>query len=872
MMNRARLVFTVILFVFAGAGAQSWIPIGPVDPSFPSLEKLLGHPLATRFSDARAVEQAIDGIDAASDRVSVVSYGSSVEGRPLRAMIITTPERQRELDEVRATNLRLTDPRSISESETDRLIGSLPAIVWISAGVHGNESSSPEAALALAWQLAAGIDERTTAILQDAVVIVDPVLNPDGRARYVDWYRRTASEPPNASWNAAEHAEPWPGGRTNHYFFDLNRDWAWLTQQESRARIAFYRRWMPHTHVDLHEMGPFSTYFFFPAAPPFHQVLPPEVATWGQIYGAANAAALDKVGAAYYVGENFDMFYPGYGDSWPTFNGAIGMTFEQAGSGRAGIAIRRPDGTLLTLHDRVRNHFITALTTVETTVRRRQERLRDFAAFWRSAISSDATPRTIFVRVDRDPALGHRLASVLTQNGIEVHRLAAPATLQARRYYAARNERTTFPEGTLAVSTRQPRRHLATALLEPKTAARDTFFYDLSAWSLPVAYGLPAFESESALPASAQIWSESAAPKGNVVGGPATVAYLIPWEPLHAASAVWSLLRQGIVVHSATRPFTINGRHHPAGTAIVFSAQQHPDLHREVAGVVERFGITAYATATGLSEKGITLGSDRVVPLRAPSVALLTDEPTGSNDVGELWFLLERELGVPFTMLRAEEVGRASLASYDVILMPDGQWAGFLDSAKTASLRSWVSAGGVLVAMEEAARALTRKASGLTSAELLRDMKEDEKSAEAKEREKRLKEDRRTMTRFEKEEVDRLERIPGAIYRVRVDTTHHLGFGFPGEAYVLKGNGAPFRTVDAGHVVARFAPETTAVSGYSSPNRARDVASSPYLQEFAIGRGKVYLFAESPTFRLFWLGTTKFVVNSMLLGLPTKVY
>lgn len=871
-MKRTRLLVGVILSLVTGAGAQSWFPIGTVDPAVPALETLLGHSLATRFSDARSIERTIDGLDAASDRVRVVSYGSSVEGRPLRAMIITTPERHRQLEDVRTANVRLTDPRTISESEANRSAASLPAVIWISAGVHGNESSSPEAALALAWQLAAGTDERTTAVLRDAVVIIDPVLNPDGRARYVDWYRRTASDPPNPSWNAAEHAEPWPGGRTNHYFFDLNRDWAWLTQQESRARIAFYRQWMPHTHVDLHEMGPFSTYFFFPAAPPFHQVLPPEVAAWGQIYGAANAAALDKVGAPYYVGENFDMFYPGYGDSWPTFNGAIGMTFEQAGSGRAGLVIRRPDGTLLTLHDRVRNHFITALTTVETTVRRRQERLRDFAAFWRSAMASDAGPRTIFIRIDRDPALGHRLASVLTLNGLEVHRLTAPTAVQARRYYTARNERTTFPEGTLVVSLSQPRRYLATALLEPKTAARDTFFYDLSAWSLPVAYGLPAFESEAALPASAQLWTETSAPKGTVVGGPATVAYLIPWEPLYAASAVWSLMRKGIVVHSATRPFTINGRYHPAGTAIVFSAQQRPDLHEAVTDAIERYGVTAYATATGLSEKGITLGSDRVVPLRAPSVALFTDEPAGSNDVGELWFLLERELGAPFTMLRAEEVGRASLASYDVILMPDGQWAGFLDSSKTAALRAWVSAGGVLVAMEEAARALTRKGSGLTTAEMLRDMKEEEKSAEAKEREKRLKEERRAMTRFEKEEADRLERIPGAIYRVRVDTTHHLGFGLPGEAFVLKGNGAPFRAVDAGHVVARFTPETTAVSGYSSPTRARDVAMSPYLQEFQIGRGKVYLFAESPTFRMFWIGTTKFVVNAMLLGLPTKTY
>ncbi|MCU0452639.1 MAG: M14 family metallopeptidase [Bacteroidetes bacterium] len=869
-----RLNLFALAFLVASTSleAQTWLPIGSVDAAVPSLESLLGHPPGKAFSDARSVDRVIDGLAAASSRVRVVAYGSSVEGRALRAMVITTPERHARLNEVRAANLRLTDPRTLSASEATKLAESLPAIAWVSAGVHGNESSSPEAALALAWQLAAGTDERTSSILRDAVVIVDPVLNPDGRARYVDWYRRTATDPPSHAWDAAEHAEPWPGGRTNHYFFDLNRDWAWHTQAESRARIEFYRQWMPHTHVDLHEMGPFSTYFFFPAAPPFHQALPPEVAAWGQIYGAANAAALDGVGAAYYVAENFDMFYPGYGDSWPTFNGAIGMTFEQAGGGRAGLAIRRPDGTMLTLLERIRNHFVTSLTTIETTVRRRQERLRDFAAFWRSSIESNDAPRTVLIRTDRDPALGQRLARVLSSNGIEVHRLTSATAISARPYYAARNERTVFGAGTLAISLQQPHRRLATALLESKTAVRDTFFYDLSAWSLPIAYGLPAYESDAALPSSAQRWTRDDTVRGSIVGGPAAVAYLIPWEAHNAASVVWSLLRKDIAVHSATRSFTINGRRFAAGTAVVFASPQRPELHRELAGLVERAGITAYATSTGLSEKGIALGSDRVVPLRAPSIALLTDEPTSSSDVGELWFLLERELGVPFTMLRAEDLGRASLTKYDVMLLPDGGWNSFLDSTKSAALRAWVASGGVLIALEDGARALTRKAAGLTGAELLRDVKDDEKSAETKEREKRQREERRTMTRFEKEEQDRLERIPGAIYRVLVDTTHHLGFGLPGEVFVLKGNGAPFRAVDAGHVAAQFSPDTTAVSGYSSSNRARDVASSPYIQEFGVGRGKVYLFAESATFRMFWLGPSRFLINAMLLGLPPKVY
>ncbi|MEK6651109.1 MAG: M14 family zinc carboxypeptidase [Bacteroidota bacterium] len=354
----------ILLFFSVASPAQTWIPLGSVDSTVPPLRTIIGHDLGERFTDFRLMERAIEELARHSRRVKVETYGSSYEHRPLRVLIVTSVENHRRLDAIREDNLRLTDPRTLSAAEADRITRDLPAIVWISAGVHGNESSSPEAVLALAYQLAAGTDDRTTAILRDAVVVLDPTLNPDGRERYVQWYHRTATDPPTMGWDGAEHAEPWPGGRTNHYLFDLNRDWAWLTQQESQARIALFRRWMPHTHIDLHEMGAFSSYFFFPAAAPFHEALPADAVKWGAIYGAANASALDRIGAPYYVGENFDMFYPGYGDSWPTFNGAIGMTYEQAGSGRAGLAIRRPDGTLLTLGDRIRNHFATSFSTL----------------------------------------------------------------------------------------------------------------------------------------------------------------------------------------------------------------------------------------------------------------------------------------------------------------------------------------------------------------------------------------------------------------------------------------------------------------------------------------------------------------------------
>ncbi|MEK6651108.1 MAG: hypothetical protein AABY75_09025, partial [Bacteroidota bacterium] len=395
-------------------------------------------------------------------------------------------------------------------------------------------------------------------------------------------------------------------------------------------------------------------------------------------------------------------------------------------------------------------------------MRRKQVRLGDYAAFWKSALDVPGTTRTILIRTDRDRSLGDRLAGILLQNGIEVHRLTSPTTLAARPYYTARTERTTFPEGTIVVSLSQPQRRLATALLEPKTSARDTFFYDISAWSLPVAYGLPAYESAAPLPSSSVLLTEPPATEGHVTGGMADVAYLIPWETRNASKVVWHLLLKGYVVHAATRGFTLNGRTYGAGTAVLFKGLNRPELHADLAMEVGIQGVEAVAANTGLSEKGIALGSDRVVPLRTPSIALATDEPTNPSDVGEVWHLLEREYGVPFTMLRAEDLGRAQLSKYDVLVLPDGRaWRTALDSVSIAALRFWVSAGGVLIGIEDAARALTKTSSGLTAGLLLQDTKEDEKSKEEKDREKSLRERRRSLTRFEKEESDRRERIPG---------------------------------------------------------------------------------------------------------------
>ncbi|HYL06290.1 MAG TPA: M14 family metallopeptidase, partial [Thermoanaerobaculia bacterium] len=339
------------------------VELPPLDERVPRPDAVLGYPVGSRFTHWERIAAYFDALAAASPRVKVWEYGRTYEGRPLKLVAITSPENLARLDEIRAERLRLADPESLSEGERERLEKRLPAVVWLAYGVHGDEASSSEAAMVTAYALAAAQGE-TAQLLDGIVVLIDPLCNPDGRERYLHGYEQRQGEAPNGHRDAAEHFQPWPGGRQNHYLIDLNRDWAWATQQESRGRIAAYRAWEPQVYVDFHEMSTESSYFFPPAAEPVHPRIDRRVLAWLDTFGRANAEAFDRHGWIYYKEENYDLFYPGYGDSYPSLHGAIGMTYEMAGGGRGGLAIDRADGTLLTLADRVGRHLTTSLATV----------------------------------------------------------------------------------------------------------------------------------------------------------------------------------------------------------------------------------------------------------------------------------------------------------------------------------------------------------------------------------------------------------------------------------------------------------------------------------------------------------------------------
>src|SRR4051812_29763548 len=459
----------------------------------PSPAQVLGYQLGERFTPYAGVQQYAKALAAAApDRVRYLPYGQTYEGRELFQLVIARPDVLSRLDQVLAANAELTRPET-SVQRAQAVASTNPAVVYFSYGVHGNESSSSEAALWTAYDLARGASE-VRGVLDSLVVVIDPVTNPDGRDRYVNWFRSVRGARPNPDPQSREHREPWPGGRYNHYLFDLNRDWSWATQAETRARLATWWRWNPQVHVDFHEMFFNSSYFFFPATAPVNPIYPPYILQWGKRFGDANARAFDQHGWSYYTAEEFDLFYPGYGDSWPSLTGAIGMTYEQAGHGAAGQAVAREDGDTLTLKERALHHWTSGEATLRAAMAGKTQLLNDYASAARTA---GANEQDFLLVPGTDPSRIQALVDHLRREGIEVERAGGAFGARATPLagFAARGQ---FPAGTYRVRARQRMGRLAVTLLQQETPLRANFSYDISAWSLPYAYGVATYRTPAA--------------------------------------------------------------------------------------------------------------------------------------------------------------------------------------------------------------------------------------------------------------------------------------------------------------------------------------------------------------------------------------
>ncbi|MDQ3280756.1 MAG: zinc carboxypeptidase, partial [Acidobacteriota bacterium] len=484
--------------------------------ALPSPQEFLGYTIGARFTPHHRILDYFNELDRRSDLMTMRQIGETYEHRPLVLATITSAKNHAQLDAIRRNAATLAN----GEGEVDTAVRDMPAIVWLGFGIHGNESSSAEAAMMVAHTLLN--DPEARRMLDDVVVIIDPLENPDGRERYISWYTRTAGMTTNPNPQSFEHQEPWPGGRYNHYLIDMNRDWTWLSQKETQARVAAYREWHPQVFVDFHEMSFQSTYFFPPDAKPINANLPKDVEKWLETFGRANATEFSKRNWAFFVAESFDLFYPGYGDSWPSLHGAIGMTYEVAGGGRGGTAVKREDETILTLADRALRHYTTGMTTVRTAAENREALLRYTHRAARTQI--DAGKNTYLIA----PASPNfrNLIDLLTRQGVRVEMLSAPANIRATRIDREVTEARSFPAGTAVISTRQPFGGLATTLLERTAqfssgyveeqrkrteADEEDEFYDITAWSLPLAMNVEAFVTAMPVSGTAAFATEAPA-------------------------------------------------------------------------------------------------------------------------------------------------------------------------------------------------------------------------------------------------------------------------------------------------------------------------------------------------------------------------
>jgi hypothetical protein len=680
---------------------------------------------------------------------------------------------------------------------------------------------------------------------------------------------------------AAERDEPWPGGRSNHYLFDLNRDWFAHTQPESRGKVRALLEWSPQVVVDLHEMGGNSTYYFPPAADPGNPHTTAEQHRLFELFGRHNAAVFDARGWPYFIREIFDSFYPGYGSSWPTTQGALGKTFEQASS--RGLVFQRDDGTILTYGDGIERNFAAALRTALTAAENRERMLRAYVEFRRSAVAEGGRgPRAYVLDAGRDRALAERLAYTLAGNGIEVRHMEQPFRAGGRE----------FPAGSFVVPMDQPAARLVRNLLAPETPMDPDYvalqrerraqrlrdqIYDITTWSLPFLWNVDAVPVDRAVgvpgrvldPAAFQPWHAPGA-ADRVDDADAVpllpdvrVGYLIPWGTA-AAALVVDALAAGIPVHAAGARFRLAGRDFDPGTALVRASDLNDAQRRVLAGAGARHGAEVVPVESGFVEAGISLGSNQMRALREPRVLLLWDAPASSLSAGWARWVLERRYGQRVTAVRSRSLARAQLGDYDVVILPSGNYAAELGEAGAARLRRWVEDGGTLITIAEATRWAAREDVGLlaTRAEqragAVRPRGDDDPGVQPIDLLEAIAPEREAP-----------EPVSGAILRVMLDPDHVLSAGAGVEVGAMVSGSRVFTpvTLDRGRNVGVYAPlDRLVMSGIVWEEARPQLAQKAFLVSQPMGRGRVIAFAEDPNFRGYAEATQLLFLNAVVLG------
>ena len=791
----------------------------------PTPESVIGHQVGEWHITHDKLVNYMQILAASSDRIHIENRGTTFEGRPLLLLTITSPENHINLEDIRKTHIVSTENNTVN-------VENMPLVVYQGFSIHGNEASGSNAAMLVAYYLASAESNEIKDLLNDTVILFDPSYNPDGLQRFAYWANTNKSKNLNPDPNDREYDEVWPGGRTNHYWFDMNRDWLPVQLPESKVRIESFHNWLPNILTDHHEMGTNSTFFFQPGIPSRTHPLTPKLnQELTKAIGNYHAKALDKIGSLYYTEENFDDFYYGKGSTFPDINGSIGILFEQ-GSSRGHI--QESVNGIITFPFTIRNQFTAALSTLEAGKNMRKELLQYQHDFYKNARTeaSKENGNAIVFGDEKDAAKTFHLAEILKRHQIDVHELKSDFKtngMQFRKGYS------------FVVPKNQKNIRLINAMFEKRTTFQDSLFYDVSAWTFPLAFGLDYAEDVSANIAGSKV--ENLQMKSGSVSSKSNYAYLMEWHEYYTPKALYEILSSGLRAKVGMNQFTINGKTYDYGTILIPVQNQNKsseDLYDFLQTVAKESHLQIDAVTTGLTE-GIDLGSNQFRALTQPKVALIVGEGIRSYDAGEIWHVFDQRYDMPITKLDTKNLSRTDLSRYNTIIVPSGS----IDKSATENLKKWTQNGGTLIAYRNALNWLDRseflklefKKTTLVAKDISYEERGDFRGAQV---------------------------IGGAIFEAKQDRSHPINFGYTNDKIALFRNNTMFLIPDKQSYNNPLQyTKNPLMSGYVSEQNLDSLALSVPFKVNRFKSGKVIMFTDNTNFRAFWYGTNKLLMNAI---------
>ncbi len=801
--------------------------------NIPTPESVIGHKVGEWHVTHDKLVEYMKKLAEVSDRISIEDRGKTYEDRPIVLLKITSPKNHKNLENIRTEHLKLTENSGSAQLNTTEM----PLVVYQGFSIHGNEPSGSNAALLVAYYLAAAEGPEIEALLNTTVILLDPSLNPDGLQRFAYWANIHKSDNLNTDPNDREFHEVWPGGRFNHYYFDLNRDWLPAQLAVSRVRIETYSNWMPNILTDHHEMGSNSTFFFqpgiqsrvHPLTPSLNQELTKEI-------GNYHAKALNKIGSLYFTEEQFDDFYYGKGSTYPDVNGGIGILFEQ-GSSR-GHAQETVNG-VLTFPFTIRNQFTTALSTLEAAKEMRVKLLnyqRDFYAT--PNLKKDKnTIKAIVFGTDKDKARTYHLAEILNRHKIKFHKIDADFNVGNQRF---------IKENSYIIPTNQKKHKLIKAMFEKRTSFTDSLFYDISAWTFPLAFNLNYAELKSE-DNIGELVTDLKLEIGGITSK-SSYAYLMEWHEYYSPKALNKILKKGIRAKVGMKQFSMNGKNYDYGTILIPVQNQHLDetkLYAFLNEVAVESNLTIDGVDTGLTD-GIDLGSNQFRILQTPKVAMLVGSGISPSDAGEVWHLFDQRYDMNITKIDLNYLKRVDISKYTSIILPNSNLK--LEASILTKLKTWTQNGGILIGYKNAVKWL--------SSNKFIDLKFEKVEVKAN-----------NITFEQRRNFSGAQVIGGAIFQTDIDRSHPVNFGYTNRTLPMFRRTKIFIKPDSSSYNNPIKYiKNPLLSGYISKTNLTALNGTVPFQIKSLGSGKVAVFTDNTNFRAFWYGTNKLLMNTIFFG------